>query len=403
MITLMCVDDDPDIQILYERILRRRDYNLRIYGSGNDAIRSFMREPVDLILLDLDMPGLTGMETCSELKKLPRGAHVPIIFVSSNCSEETIMEALASGADDYILKPFKPSELLAKLNHAIKRHRAGIEPTPLSYSNRYEIITKIDDGGQTSVYHALDKSVDPHREVALKIFKPADSHSEDSQFKTLFLREAYEWSKLDHPNIVKLHDFGQASGSYYLVLEFVRGTNLWNRVDCEGALEDSTLQFVALQLVLALEHMSTYNIVHRDIKPNNILISGTGDVKVTDFGLAKQQHDSKITIMSNVFKGTPDFVSPEQIQGENEIDIQSDVYSLGVTLYYAATGELPFRGASIIETLNNHFSVTPMPVIKVNSAISSDMSAVIDGMMGRDKADRIPIQVLKDRLANIRG
>ena len=172
MTSVICVDDDEDIQVLYKNILGKRKYNVRIYGEGRAAVDAFTDKTSDVVLLDIEMPGLSGLETCRELRKLPRGTKIPIIVVSSKDSEELIVTALSNGVDDYILKPFKPSELLAKITYALRRRQAGIKTfISLSFSEKYQIINKIDDGGQTAVYLAKDLSSEPYREVALKIFK----------------------------------------------------------------------------------------------------------------------------------------------------------------------------------------------------------------------------------------
>ncbi len=402
MISLLCVDDDPDIQLLYKSILSKRDYHIRVCGDGTEAITAFMREPSDLVLLDMEMPRMSGIETCSELRRIPQGSTVPIIIVSSRDDEEIIFKALSHGADDYILKPFKPSELLGKVSYALKRRKAGfIGDIALSFTDKYEIVKKLDEGGQTTVYFAQDNSVEPPCDVALKIFKAELLDKGAETAKTLFLREAYEWSKLNHPNIVRLHDFGQASGSYFLALEFVDGPNLWDKVDKNGPVDEACMIKLAIEMTSALQEIAKFNMVHRDIKPNNIMLSAAGDAKLTDFGLAKQPEDSQITAINNVFKGTPDFVSPEQVEGHTQLDIRTDIYSLGVTLYYAGTSSLPFRGNSIIETLNNHFSVIPDPLHVANPIYSEKISEIVGKMMKHKRDDRYSVDELASELEKL--
>ena len=399
MTSVICVDDDEDIQVLYKNILGKRKYDVRIYGEGREAVNAFTEKSADVVLLDIEMPGLSGLETCKELRNAPRGTKIPIIVVSSKDSEELIVTALSNGVDDYIVKPFKASELLAKITYAIRRRQAGIKTfISLSFSEKYQIINKIDDGGQTAVYLAKDLSCDPHREVALKIFKQSFSGFNQEHAKTLFLREAYEWSKLKHPNIVKLYDFGQTAGSYYLVLEYIHGLTLWDSVNENGPQEEQHLIYIANELIKALAHMAKFNLVHRDMKPNNILLSYDGDVKLTDFGLAKQKQDDKMTVIDDVFKGTPDFVSPEQIEGNSTIGIASDIYSLGATLFYAATARYPFRGETIIETLNNHFNINPKPIHELNKKYSKEFSEIVRWMIAKEPEDRISINELKSVL-----
>ncbi len=398
MNSLLCVDDDPEIQLLYKTILANRNYKIRAADNGANAIISFLRESADVILLDIEMPGLNGIDTCREIRKLPHGAKVPIIIVSATHDEDTITRALTSGANEYIIKPFKPSELLAKINFAIKRRHAGIgDEIPLSFSDQFELVSKIDEGGQTTVYRALDIHNNPPREVALKIFKSMVPASQSNDANRLFLREAYEWSKLFHKNIVKLYDFGHVADHYHLVLEYIDGINLWDHVAEHGPLEEHRLIFITHEIAQALKHISTYNLIHRDVKPNNILLAFSGEVKLTDFGLVKNKEDIRNTV-NNLFKGTPDFVSPEHIEGHDHVDIKSDLYALAATMYYAATATLPYHGKSIIETLNNHFSLTPKPIYEVNPKIGKVYSKLINHLLSPQKADRLTVDELIDQL-----
>ena len=182
------------------------------------------------------------------------------------------------------------------------------------------------------------------------------------------------------------------------MLEYIHGLTLWDSVNENGPQEEQHLVYIANELIKALAHMSKFNIVHRDMKPNNILLSYDGDVKLTDFGLAKQKHDDKMTVIDDVFKGTPDFVSPEQIEGQSTIDISSDIYSLGATLFYAATGRYPFRGETIIETLNNHFNINPKSIHELNPKYSKEFSEIVKWMIAKDPKDRMSINEIKSVL-----
>ncbi len=123
MISIICADDDPDIQALYKVILGKRDFDLRICVCGTQAIESFQDRPADLVLLDMEMPDLSGLETCKEIRSLPAGSTIPILIVSSKDTEEIIMEALSTGANDYILKPFRSAELIAKVINLLHSRR----------------------------------------------------------------------------------------------------------------------------------------------------------------------------------------------------------------------------------------------------------------------------------------
>ncbi len=395
MNTIFCLDDDHGMLNLYEDILSTR-YHVVAFDEGVELIREFKESPANLVILDYNVPGMSGLEVCCELRKLPQSRDVPIMMVSAVDVEETISKSLASGADDYIIKPFRPAEILAKVGNVLERYSAGMMLPPSSiYHDRYKILRILGSGSYSSVYCAHDTSYDPPVEVAVKIFNPEKKRQSATRFETFFLREAYEWSKLDHPNIVKLSNFGENAGLYFLVIEFFDGRELWRHVQENGPLDEGFLIFMVHELVKALEHMALFKIIHRDIKPQNILFNDERMVKLTDFGLAKQRDESNLTIDGVRFKGTPAFASPEQIQAHKYVDIRSDIYSLGATLYYAATGISPFEGANITETANNHMNKTPDPVYMENPAISRRFSDLIGEMLKKNMSERIRLADLK--------
>jgi DNA-binding response OmpR family regulator len=390
----LCADDDDEILAIYRAVLASR-YDVRTCSNGVDALREFEAAGADVVILDVDMPELTGLEVCRALRQRPNGFDVPIVIVSANDSEDDIVTGLSLGADDYIVKPVNPTELLAKVSMVFKRRQQAIsKDLGLSlgsrFAGRYEIIDKIGSGGYGSVYHAHDLSDDAAVQVAIKIYDTAPSQRDDEEFISLFLREAYLHSKLAHENIAHLFDFGQAGASHYIVMEYVDGMSLADRVQLEGALPQELVIDIADGMVRALQYMDTQNMVHRDIKPGNILIAGNGMPKLTDFGLARLQDDRTLSA-HNEFKGTPQFVSPEQISGVSDIDIRCDLYSLGATLYYAATAAMPFTGNSTLAVLQNHFRETPAPAHEVNSGLTPAFSELIAEMMVTDREQRAAI------------
>jgi len=389
MPSIICADDDPEMRVLYQRILEKRDYQVRYRDSGEAVLQAFQEAPADLVILDMHMPGLSGLGTTEALRKDRRSFQVPILIVSANDNEETIVKGLSTGADEYIVKPFKASELLAKISVALNKRGAAANDHPAMapgghFAGRYEIVSKLGSGGFSTVYLSRDTGATPPRECALKLYDLPPSRRDDRQFLSSFLREAYELSRLDHPNIVKLYDFGHINGQYYLSMEFVRGKTLELWLREVGALPAGTVASIGYHVSLALKYMDSNRIIHRDLKPANIMITDDGGVKLLDFGLAKKRDEGTISLRDE-FRGTPQFVAPEYILGEADLDIRCDLYSLGATLYNAATNVRPFTGNSTIDILNNHFREVPPPAHLVNSAIPRELSIMIAKMMQRDR------------------
>ena len=399
--SIICADDDPDMQAIYSHILKRREYEVRYCSSGEEVLQAFDQRPADLVILDMNMPGMSGLHTTEALRKRLDSFNTPIIIVSANDSEQAIVDGLSLGADEYIVKPFKAPELLAKISVALKkRGSAAVQDMGLQlgsrFAGRYEIARRIGAGGFSTVYYARDTSKEPALEIALKVYDLPPSKRNDRQFLSSFLREAYEHSKLNFDNIIKLHDFGQSGGNYYLAMEYVDGKTVDELVRTRGALDSVFVALIGHEVAKALRYLSEHRIVHRDIKPANIMITRNADVKVLDFGLAKQQQEGTLSVQDE-FRGTPQFVSPEYIMGCQDLDSRSDVYSLGATLYYAAANLRPFSGNSTIEILNNHFRETPLAPHLVNPKTEETLSKLIMRMLSKDREDRpAPVELIQE-------
>lgn len=204
---------------------------------------------------------------------------------------------------------------------------------------QFDVLELIGFGGMGAVYKARQKSLD--RIVALKIIKP--DNTEGNGFSDRFAREARALAKLNHPNIVSVHDFGESEGLFYLVMEFVDGANLRQLIATQTLAPEKAIEIIP-QVCEALQFAHDEGIVHRDIKPENILIDIRGRVKIADFGLAKLRTDGDRTetlTRTHQVMGTPRYMAPEQMEGSHSVDHRADIYSLGVVFYEMLTGELP--------------------------------------------------------------
>jgi hypothetical protein len=249
----------------------------------------------------------------------------------------------------------------------------------------FELQQKLGAGGMGAVYKARQRSLD--RIVAVKIL-PHD-FAQDAELIERFLREARITARLNHPHVITGIDVGEAGGYYYFAMELVDGETLRARIERELLLDESEITRIGAAVASALAHAHDAGIVHRDVKPDNILLERDGTPKLADLGCAKglSQKDSSLTQTGSTL-GTPHYMSPEQASGEKDIDGRSDLYSLGCTLYHAATGETPYDAATPALVMVKHISEpVPSPHSK-RPDLSSDFCAVIERMVEKKREDR---------------
>jgi serine/threonine-protein kinase len=248
--------------------------------------------------------------------------------------------------------------------------------------NRYEVIEKVGAGGMANVYRAKDHRL--NRFVAVKVLK--NEYSEDTKFVTKFRQEAQAVACLSHPNIVGVYDVGEEDGMYYIVMEFVDGITLKKYIEKKGKLSVRESVGISLQIASGLEAAHSNNIIHRDIKPQNILISKDGTAKVTDFGIAKAA--SSNTITANAM-GSVHYISPEQARGGFS-DEKSDIYSLGVSMYEMLSGTLPFSGESAVAVALAHIQEDVAPLAAIDGTIPKGLSNIVAKCMQKKTELRYP-------------
>ncbi|HBI60808.1 MAG TPA: Stk1 family PASTA domain-containing Ser/Thr kinase [Lachnospiraceae bacterium] len=240
-------------------------------------------------------------------------------------------------------------------------------------SERYEIIDKVGSGGMADVYNAKDTRL--NRNVAIKVLK--QEYSNDAKFVSKFRVEAQSVAGLSHPNIVNVYDVGEDDTLYYIVMELVEGITLKRFIEKKGRLEINEAIGIGIQIAQGIEEAHKNNIIHRDIKPQNIIISKEGKVKVTDFGIAKAATSNTIT--SNAM-GSVHYISPEQARGGYS-DEKSDIYSLGVTLYEMLLGKVPFEGESTVTVAFAHVHEEAVPLEEVDPSIPRSLSRIVQKCM----------------------
>jgi len=264
-----------------------------------------------------------------------------------------------------------------------------VQPAPrIREIGNCEVLEKVGQGGMGTVFRARQKSLD--RIVALKILPP--SVAKDATFIDRFQREARASAKLSHPHVVNGIDVGQdaATGLWYFVMEFVDGPSLKDVQKKRGILPEEEALKITRQIASALDCLAAHGMVHRDIKPDNIMLTERGDAKLADLGLAKDLKEDSSLTQSGRAVGTPYYMSPEQVRGETTgIDIRTDIYALGGTLFHLITGRPPFQGETSAVIMAKHLTDTPPLANKVNGSVTEGCARMIVRMMQKKKEDRV--------------
>lgn len=248
--------------------------------------------------------------------------------------------------------------------------------------NRYEIIETVGKGGMAIVYKA--KCLMLNRYVAIKVLRP--EFREDKDFINRFKIEAQSAGSLSHPNIVSIYDVGQDGDLDYIVMEYVEGVTLKQYIDAKGIIPWREAVDYAAQICAGLEHAHKKGIIHKDIKPHNVIITREGTLKITDFGIAKVMSSSTITT-GNTTMGSVHYFSPEQARG-GYMDYKTDIYSLGVVLYEMVTGRLPFEGDTAIAIAMQHIEKEPILPCELNPDIPKSLENVIRRAMSKEQSLR---------------
>jgi eukaryotic-like serine/threonine-protein kinase len=249
------------------------------------------------------------------------------------------------------------------------------------FDGRYRIVRKLGSGGMANVYLAEDQELG--RRVAIKILN--EKHAGDEQFVERFRREAKNAAALSHPNIVSIYDRGEAEGTYYIAMEFLDGRTLKELILARGPAPIGISIEYARQILAALRIAHRSGLVHRDIKPHNVLVDDEGRVKVTDFGIARAG-PSQMTEAGSII-GTAQYLSPEQAQGA-PVSQASDLYSVGIVLYELLTGRVPFTGETPVEIAMKHLSKVPPPPSRLRPEVPRDLDLVVMRALAKDPEDR---------------
>ena len=309
----------------------------------------------------------------------------------SLCTEEELQRCLEDQQKRAAENPSTIEELMLEYGFVTEtqaeRLESRIEESREAHRRipGYKVLGKVGSGAMAVVYKARQLSLD--RIVAVKILPRR--YTEKADYVKRFFKEGKLAAKLNHNNIVQAIDVGEAGGLYYFVMEFVEGKSLYDDLSKGKVFGEKEALEVLIQLAHALAHAHAHGMIHRDVKPKNIMINLDGVVKLADMGLARMTSDIEAA-QSEKGKafGTPYYIAPEQIRGEVNIDGRADIYSLGATFYHMVTGRVPFEASTPSEVMRKHLKEPLVPPDHINIALTAGISEVIEVMMAKKTKDR---------------
>lgn len=379
MAVILVVDDNRISRELIHRRLIREGYEVVVAEDGRRALEMLDFHPVEFLLLDLQMPQLTGMEVLVQLRSQRGLLELPVIILSANEELPSKVAAIEAGANDYLCKPVPFALLLAKMRQLLSLRRAPSPAAPtlqeLPNSDfvaspgkmlaHYQLHESLGQGGMGEVFRALDTRL--LRSVAVKVIL---AEPEPGVGLQRFLTEARALARVDHPGVVRIYEIG-LEPCRFLAMELVEGTSLHE-------VPPDPRHY--LQLLDALEACHLQGVVHRDLKPRNLMLTSDGRLKVMDFGLARAGDQDPLP--GDGIYGTPEYLAPEAFDRSlGRVDAQSDLFVVGIMLYQALSGRHPFAAETLSELVNSLLWDTPPPIEGLDPALQE----VVDRALLRDK------------------
>jgi serine/threonine-protein kinase len=396
---LIAVDDDAGMARVLERCLKGWGYDAVVLRDSQAAWQILKHDDSPrVVVLDWDMPGLSGMDLCRMVRATPHGGELYVLMLTARQGHADLIEALESGADDFLAKPFDLRELqlrLAKGVREVSRHatadsakRDREASAGRTLGGKFRLEKKIAAGGMGSIWRGVHLALGVN--VAIKFMAP--ELAETAAYAS-FEREARAAAQLRSEHAVRVYDHGiDHAGCPYLAMEYLGGESLAAHIDSKGALALDAVAELVAQTAHALTEAHARGIIHRDIKPENIFLVDEHErahgyaVKVIDFGLANL--GGVVWDENGTIAGTPHYLSPEYLRGGTAPDAFIDLWALAVTAFVAATGCLPFDGTGIEEIFHN-VTAAPLPVpSSVNAALPRAFDAWFALACARDREVR---------------
>ena len=398
---LLVVDDNEVNRDMLSRRLSRKGYQVKTASNGHEALKMIENGTFDLVLLDIMMPGLNGIEVLKILRQKYSTAELPIIMATAKDRSEDVVEALELGANDYVTKPIDFPVVLARVTAHLRQKVAAApkkdgSPSPQEIgpgavlAEKYLLEEKLGTGSFGTVYRGKHLSL--QQAVAIKVLQT--SLAPASEALARFRREGISACRVRHPNAVSVLDFGiTATGVAYLVMELLEGRSLAEELKEKGTLTPLRCSTILDPICNVLAEVHAQGMVHRDIKPANIFIhhGHAGEIiKVLDFGIAKLVGDvtgeEHLTVEGSIL-GTPTYMAPERFSNE-PYDGRADVYSLGVLLYRMLGGRTPFHSKDLMVVAMQHLRETPRSLRELNPMVTPELEAAVMAAMSKSMHDR---------------
>ncbi len=307
------------------------------------------------------------------------------------CTDQELADSLKELEARHKVNPVMLRDIMVELGYitesqsdrlkvSIKEHKAAAHRIP-----GYKILGKLGMGAMAIVYKARQLSL--NRDVAIKVLPKR--FSENPEYVERFYKEGQAAAKLNHTNIVQAYDVGEAGGYHYFVMEYVEGKTIYDDLSAGKVYSEKEALEIIIQVAHALEHAHARGLIHRDVKPKNIMLTDNGKVKLADMGLARETADIEAA-ESEAGKayGTPYYISPEQIRGEIDIDGRADIYGLGATFYHMVTGRVPYMADDPAEVMRKHLRDPLIPPDHINTNLTAGISEVIEIMMAKKRKNR---------------
>ncbi len=432
---LLVVDDNEDNRDMLARRLSRKGFEVDTAEGGVEALRLVHEVPYDLVILDVMMPGMNGLEVLEKIRETYPRAELPVLMATAKTGSEDVVEALRRGANDYVTKPIDFPVVLARLeNHLQTRLQASSVPAPATsipadgrvapgsiLDARYEVVRMLGEGSFAIVYEA--KQLSTGQRVAIKILHTHRADGDAEMERRRFEREMQTIGRLHHPHIVRLIDFGTLkatlmpmSGGWmetadgagfevdrttggsrvivrrlpYIVMEYVEGQTLQELLREKGAMDPCLAVDLVLPVVSAVAEGHRSGVIHRDLKPPNIIVGRSIGARmhptVLDFGIAKPQDEETLMRRDESFFGTPEYMAPEVLAGASA-GAAADQYALGLMLYELLLGERAFRAGSYVELLNK-VALQELPPLHTVSSATEELAAIVTRAIDRDPERR---------------
>jgi len=380
---VLIADDDPVWRKLLTQNVQRWGFEVVEAGDGQQAWKMLQEHKAPRIaILDWQMPELDGTDICRNIRSSLNLPFIYTIILTSRDSRDDMVAGFESGADDFLVKPVDMAILRSRLSAAVRIVKSVPPPRQIP---GYKLLGRLGAGAMATVYKA--KQVSLNRIVAVKILPK--KFSQNPEFVKRFYAEGRAAAKLNHPNIVAALDVGRHGDAHYFIMEYVEGHTVHEHLVKEGPYSEDGALSIAIQVAKALNHAHKAGLIHRDVKPKNILITKDGVAKLADMGLARAVSDREAAeAEAGKAFGTPYYIAPEQIRGRVNIDLRADIYNFGCTLFHMVTGRVPFEGPDVSAILLKHLDEPVVPPDHINPQLTTGISEIIELCMAKKARKR---------------